>query len=866
MYYNAPPSPGPGQQSWTRQHHPVLGGVGMPGGPGAIGVVPPTPSPGNGFIGMPGPGMQPYGQPPPQSSIHHSHHPHQHQHSLPHHQHHASLSQQPPWGSPTTQHTMPGGVGVGMGMPGGAGGGGGGMAGMASQAQMRPQSPGEMTKNWQEQLKVAHMCRIASAPHHRARQSAFTQRAVAKSAIPITDPNAPRPPSTNGLNPFPSSSSGQSFTNGHHQQSSSISSLSSIEPNGKPSHPSGTIAPVAGHAPQLQAVNGVNGVALKDNAEGPPAASAKQADTNPWTTLDMGGMQLKSVSARLYTFTYLTTLYMNHNRLTTLPPAIGALKQLVHLDLTSNQLHTLPPEIGQLTALKELLLFDNNLASLPDEMGTLHQLEFLGIDGNPLPAAIRQTLQKDGSAAVIAMLRDEAAVPSPPAERPWRDLMLPGDAVDGESYTVVNYNILCERYAPQSLYGYTPSWALRWDYRRQLVLDEITSLNAELVCLQEVDVQTFEDFLTPKLGDLKYDGFLWPKGRARTMAKDDARRVDGCAIFYRRDIFQLIEKQLLDFQAIAVQRPDFKKTDDMFTRMLTKDHIGVCALLENRKTGSRLVLANCHLHWDPELADVKLVQTALLMDEVDKIAERFSKLPPRVNIVPEAVPLPKGTPSPGPEGDNASTASASEKVNGVETAETSLTEPSPAGSAPSLPSPVKKYLTLPGGLKGMVLGPSYTDGAKIPTIVCGDFNSIPGSGVYDFLANGNVPPDHPDFMTYEYGALTTKGAKHRVKLRSAYADIPQLNMTNYTPSFEGIIDYIWYSTDTLAVRSVLGEVDPGYLAKAVGFPNAHFPSDHLCLAAEFRLRATPAATAPPKVKPAFFPNGRNHTNRAREQD
>ncbi|EJU04423.1 hypothetical protein DACRYDRAFT_76875 [Dacryopinax primogenitus] len=864
MYFNAPSSPGPGQQPWGRAPHQVLGGVGIPGAPGSIGVVPPTPSPGTGFIGVPGPGIQPYGQPPPQSSMHHSHHPHQHQHSLPHHQHHASLSQQQAWGSPTNQHTMSGGVAVGMGLQGGAAGTGGGIASMNAQTQLRPQSPGELTKNWQEQLRVGHMCRIASAPHHRARQSAFTQRAVAKSAIPITDPNAPRPPSTNGIAPFPSSSSGQGAaltngTSGHHQQNSSISSLSSIDPNAK--NP-----PSVSHTPQLQAVNGVNSAALKDNAEGPPAASAKQQDTNPWTTLDMGGMQLKSVSPRLYTFTYLKTLYMNHNRLTTLPPAIGALKQLVHLDLTSNQLITLPPEIGQLTSLKELMLFDNNLTALPDEMGTLHQLEFLGIDGNPLPAEIRQTLQKDGCAAVIAMLRDTAPIPPAPAERPWRDLMLPGDAVDGETFTVVNYNILCERYAPQSLYGYTPAWALRWDYRRQLVLDEITNLNAELVCLQEVDVQTFEEYFVPKLADLGYEGFLWPKSRARTMAKDDARRVDGCAIFYRQEVFQLIEKQLLDFQAIAVQRPDFKKTDDLFTRMLTKDHIGVVALLENRKTGSRLVLANCHLHWDPELRDVKLVQASLLMEEVDKIADRFAKLPPRINVVPESVPLPKGTPSPGPEGDSVSTASASEKVNGMETTETSLTEPSPAASAPSLPSPVKKYLTLPGGLKGMPLGPSYPDGSKIPTIICGDFNSIPDSGVYEFMSSGMVAPDHPDFMTYEYGTFTSKGPKHRLKLRSAYADIPQLTMTNYTPNFEGIIDYIWYSTDTMAVRSVLGEVDPAYLAKSVGFPNAHFPSDHLCLAAEFRLRAAPASSSAPKPKPAFFPNGRNHINRAREQD
>ena len=50
-------------------------------------------------------------------------------------------------------------------------------------------------------------------------------------------------------------------------------------------------------------------------------------------------------------------------------------------------------------------------------------------------------------------------------------------------------------------------------------------------------------------------------------------------------------------------------------------------------------------------------------------------------------------------------------------------------------------------------------------------------------------------------------------------------MTNYTPSFQGPIDYIWYSTANLSVNAVLGEVDKSYLEKTVGFPNAHFPSE-----------------------------------------
>ncbi len=50
-------------------------------------------------------------------------------------------------------------------------------------------------------------------------------------------------------------------------------------------------------------------------------------------------------------------------------------------------------------------------------------------------------------------------------------------------------------------------------------------------------------------------------------------------------------------------------------------------------------------------------------------------------------------------------------------------------------------------------------------------------------------------------------------------------MTNFTPSFKGTIDYVWYSTATVAVNAVLGEVDREYLDKVVGFPNAHYPSE-----------------------------------------
>lgn len=212
-----------------------------------------------------------------------------------------------------------------------------------------------------------------------------------------------------------------------------------------------------------------------------------------------------------------------------------------------------------------------------------------------------------------------------------------------------------------------------------------------------------------------------------------------------------------------MQRTDFKKTDDMFNRVLGKDHIAVVCLLENKETGTRLVLANAHIHWDAAYRDVKLVQTALLLEEVEKMAANFARLPPR---------LPPGGPT-----------------------------------APGVRPP-----------------PVYTDGTKIPVIICGDYNSVQGSGVCELFATGAVPPTHADFMSHLYGRYTSEGLRHRLGLKSAYAGA-ELPMTNFTTSFKYEIDYIWYSTQNLAVNAVLGEIDRPYLEKVVGFPNAHFPSE-----------------------------------------
>ncbi|KAK0462617.1 Endonuclease/exonuclease/phosphatase [Desarmillaria tabescens] len=544
-----------------------------------------------------------------------------------------------------------------------------------------------ITQHWQQQLFKCETVRSSRSPHFRARANALASRTVAKSAIPITNPNKPE------------------------------------EPVDDENHPSSTVAPIA-EAPRPTAV-------------APPQ--------NNWGSLDMGGVGLKNLppSSGLFSFTFLLNLYLNHNALEVIPPQISALRHLELLDISGNNLQHLPPELGMLTQLKELYFFDNQVTTIPHELGTLHQLQTLGIEGNPMEPSLKAMVQKDGTPGTHFL----SARLMPRLSRLLRNgsgsTLIPRQAAgaSGETFSVLCYNILCEKYATERLYGYTP---------KEIILSEVVSHSADFLCLQEVDIAQYEDYFVKNLQTRDYEGVFWPKS-------PDRRMVDGCATFYNAARFKLVEKVLIEFSAVAMQRQDFKKTDDMFNRVLGKDHIAVVCLLEDKQTGTRYVIANAHIHWDPAYRDVKLVQVALLVEEIEKVASAFARYPP------------------------------------------------PAGMATK-----------------------YTDGSKIPVIICGDFNSVPESGVYEFLQNGVLSADHQDFMKHVYGRYTEEGLRHRLGLKSAYSTGQGeeiLPMTNYTPSFRGVIDYVWYSTATLAVNAVLGEVDREYLDKVVGFPNAHFPSE-----------------------------------------
>jgi CCR4-NOT transcription complex subunit 6 len=545
---------------------------------------------------------------------------------------------------------------------------------------------------------------------------------------------------------------------------------------------------------------GIGGGALAGGDSGPsvdgeddrrrPWSLEKTNKRQDWYNLDMSGQGLRVLAPPLFAYEFLQELYIASNRLTYLPAEIGRLRHLRHLDASNNLISELPPEIGMCTNLKSLYLFNNQIRDLPSEFGSLYLLDMLGIEGNPLDPSLKQEIMGGDTKSLVNKLLLKAPVPIPPIDR--KPIVVQEDVSSSlERVKILTWNILCDKFATSTLYGYTPPTALSWDYRKQRIIQELHERDADILCLQEIATDVFRDFFSPELAQDGYKGVHWPRPKAKTMAEKDAQAVDGCAVFYKASKWILLDKQLLDYANIAINRPDMKNQHDIFNRVMPKDNIGLICFFESRQTGARMIVANTHLAWEPTLPDVKLVQTAIMMENITRLAEKYARWPALKDKKMIQLPLEEGE----------------QRVDAPE------------------PGPSQEY----------------RNNTDIPLLVCGDYNSTYDSSVYELLSMGRVAPNHSDFGDHQYGSFTRDGIEHPFSMRSAYVHLngtpDELTFTNYVPGFAEVIDYIWYSTNTLEVVNLLGPPDRDHLKRVPGFPNYHFPADHIQIMAEVVIKA-----------------------------
>lgn len=328
---------------------------------------------------------------------------------------------------------------------------------------------------------------------------------------------------------------------------------------------------------------------------------------------------------------------------------------------------------------------------------------------------------------------------------------------------IVSYNILGVENAsnhPELYWGVSPEY-LNWDYRKKLICKEIRGYQPSILCFQEVD--HFDDL--NKI--LRKDGFRGlHKGRS-------GESHDGCAIFWKSELFTLLHEENIEFQRFGLRNNVaqfcvLKMNQDLYNADATS----------SATTSRSIVVGNIHVLYNPKRGDVKLGQIRLFLEKAYGLSQEWG---------------------------------------------------------------------------------------CIPVVITGDFNSLPQSALYQFVASSKLNILQHDRRhisgqifsgsqylynrmarwTDEEKRLATGSSgnslKHPLMLHSAYAGVPGSSKvrdrtgeplaTSYHSLFSGTVDYIWHTSDLVPVK-VLESLPMPSLKKTGGLPSKEWGSDHLAIACE----------------------------------
>uniref|UniRef100_A0A7S2HZ61 Endonuclease/exonuclease/phosphatase domain-containing protein n=1 Tax=Helicotheca tamesis TaxID=374047 RepID=A0A7S2HZ61_9STRA len=347
-----------------------------------------------------------------------------------------------------------------------------------------------------------------------------------------------------------------------------------------------------------------------------------------------------------------------------------------------------------------------------------------------------------------------------------------GGSGGGARFRMVTYNVLAEIYATQQQYPYCDFWALSWDYRFQNILREIVDVCPDVVCLQEVQADHYENHIYNAMSDQGFEGVYKQKTR---QSMGLAGKVDGCALFWRRTKFHLVESYSIEFNELAQRQatqvlgmnPRSEECIAYLNR-LSKDNVAQLVVLElaqppmsnrpNREPINQVCIANTHLYSNKDFPDVKLWQSWQLLQELETfVLSRGTSLPLMI-----------------------------------------------CGDFNSTPDTAVYDL-----LSRQAVHPGHPD------------------------VNMNNNDESCPQILPEPHAIS-----HSFQLHSVYNMVlgEEPKLTNFTNQFKGVLDYMWYSSHNLKPLSAAPIPDEAVLTRhGEALPSTQYSSDHVMLISDMQI-------------------------------
>jgi len=490
-----------------------------------------------------------------------------------------------------------------------------------------------------------------------------------------------------------------------------------------------------------------------------------------WFELDLSKMGLRILCKEICYYNHITSLYLNNNKLTDISGEI-------------------------FSRLKSLIILDlsyNLLTRLPSTIGYLVDLEKLIFHQNKiseLPIELGQlykikelnlegnpltsppqNILKGGYSIIIPYLRDRIPTGPPPPERRFISYIDPQITISEKE----RFRVLTYNILAQAY-----ATSDQYFYCPSWALDWNYRKQGILkeISQYDCDIICLQEVETKQfneffLPEMEKIGYLGVFcPKSRARTMEDWGSVDGCAILFKMKKFNLLEKYIIEFQGICMSRhKDFVENSEAFSRLITKDNIAISVILQLKD----------HQSETDGSSPLKNSRGRTISKHKHILVSNT-----HIHWNPENKDV---------------------KLMQVQLLLEELS---------ALSSPKSKW-------------------PNIPIIIAGDFNSTVDSGPYELLTKGNLKARHPDLDPYEYGVYSSYGMNHDLSISSSYAPIGEPQFTNFTDDFVGVLDYIWYSHDTLAVSKVLQPVDEETV-RLTKLPNVYMHSDHVCLLSEFFLK------------------------------
>lgn len=166
----------------------------------------------------------------------------------------------------------------------------------------------------------------------------------------------------------------------------------------------------------------------------------------------------------------------------------------------------------------------------------------------------------------------------------------------------VSWNVLADVYATKgsTIEPGTTVNPRSWPYRSNMLRDKLAELNADVFCLQEVD--HYKDFYLPTLAKIGMKSIYFQRPQKK----------DGCLISFRESRFELCNSFDLDLDCLT-------SLDDHLSygrSKYQKNNVAHFAHLFDTFTGQDFIAANCHIHWNPNVPEVKLAQVTYILSQL----------------------------------------------------------------------------------------------------------------------------------------------------------------------------------------------------------------------------------------------------------